>query len=230
MTRSLVILSWNEIDGLRVVLPAIPAGCAEEIVVVDGGSTDGSIEYCQSRGLRVVGQERRGRGEAFRVGRQHTQGDAIVFFSPDGNEDPNDIAQLFARIESGADIVIASRFLPGARNEEDDAVLPFRKWTNQAFTLAANLLWNHGPYVTDTINGFRAIRRSAFDALALQSLGYTIEYEMTIRAMKRRMRIAELPTREGDRVGGTTKAPSIRTGLVFVRMLLSQIFDWSDRR
>lgn len=229
MTRSVVILSWNEIDGLCAVVPAIPEGCADEIIVVDGGSTDGSIEFCRSRGLRVFGQQRRGRGEAFRVGMQHTTGDAVLFFSPDGNEDPNDISRLFALVEAGADIAIASRFLPGARNEEDEAALPFRKWTNQAFTLTANLLWNRGPYITDTINGFRAIRRTAFDTLALQSMGYTIEFEMTIRAMKRRLRIAELPTREGDRVGGETKAPSIRTGLVFLRLLVSQIFDRADR-
>jgi glycosyltransferase involved in cell wall biosynthesis len=221
--RSLVILVWNEIDGLRAIVPAIPEGSADEIVVVDGGSTDGSVEYCRERGLRVVGQQRRGRGEAFRVGVDSTSGDALVFFSPDGNEDPAEIAPLFEQIAAGADLAIASRFLPGSRNEEDDARLPFRKWTNQAFTGIANIVWNRGPYVTDTINGYRAIRRSAFATLGLESMGYTIEFEMTIRSMKKRLRIVELPTSEGNRVGGETKAPSFRTGVVFLRFLLAEL-------
>lgn len=223
MKRSLVILAWNEIDGLRSILPAIPQDSADEVIVVDGGSTDGSVEFCRERGIPVVMQERRGRGEAFRVGINHTSGDAVVFFSPDGNEDPADIALLFERLASGADIAIASRFLPGSRNEEDEAILPLRKWTNKAFGWIANTIWNQGSYVTDTINGFRGIRRTAFDTLGLTSMGYTIEFEMTIRAMKRRLTIVELPTREGDRVGGETKAPSFKTGLVFLRFLFAEI-------
>lgn len=225
MKRSLVILTFNEVEGVRAVLPRVPSDCADECLVVDGGSTDGTVEYCQSRGLRVVGQERRGRGEAFRVGAQHTTGDALVFFSPDGNEDPADIAALFEQLDLGVDIAIASRFLPGSRNEEDDQRLPFRKWANQIFSLAANAIWNSGQRVTDTINGFRAVRRSAFETLALRSMAFTIEYEMTIRAMKRRMRIIEIPTVEGKRVAGETKAPSVRTGIAFLNLLLSELLN-----
>ncbi len=192
--------------------------------MVDGGSTDGTVELCRAHDIRVVGQVRPGRGEAFRVGASVTGGEAIVFFSPDGNEDPSDIPRLFALIDDGADIAIASRFLPGARNEEDDRAWPFRKWVNQAFTVAANLIWNRGPRVTDTINGFRAIRRDVFHDLSLQSIGYTIEFEMTIRAMKARRAIRELPTVEGHRIGGETKAPSLRTGVVFARFFLAELF------
>jgi glycosyltransferase involved in cell wall biosynthesis len=221
LTRSLVVLVWNEIDGLRAIVPAIDRHVAEEIVVVDGGSIDGSVEYCREQGLTVVTQERRGRGEAFRVAMAHTTGDAVVFFSPDGNEDPADIARVFDAL-GAADLAIASRFLPGSRNEEDGDALPLRKWTNQAFTWIANTVWNRGTYVTDTINGFRGIRRAAFGTLGLASMGYTIEFEMTIRAMKQRLAIVELPTREGHRVGGETKAPSLKTGLVFLRFLFAE--------
>jgi glycosyltransferase involved in cell wall biosynthesis len=225
MTRSLIVLTFNEIDGVRAMLPRLTADYADEVLVVDGGSTDGTIEYCRAMGLRVVGQERPGRGEACRVGASHTRGDALVFFSPDGNEDPADIPRLFDALEADGDVAIASRFLPGARNEEDDVALPLRKWTNQAFSLAANAIWNRRARVTDTINGFRGIHRAAFDTLALRSMGYTIEFEMTIRAMKRRMRIVEIPTREGKRVGGRTKAPSFRTGIVFLRFLVLELFE-----
>lgn len=226
MSTSLVVLTWNEIDGVRAVLPRIPVSAADEIVVVDGGSTDGTREFCEELGLRVVSQDRRGRGEAFRVGMRATSGDFVVFFSPDGNEDPADIPRLFAALADGADIAIASRFLAESRNEEDGAAVPLRKWVNMAFTRLANLIWNRsGPFVTDTINGYRGVRRDVFADLQLESMGFTIEFEMCIRAMKRRRRIIEIPTSEGERIGGKTKAPSFRTGCRFVHLFFSEIFS-----
>ena len=209
MKRTLVILTLNEIDGVSALIPRLPPGIADEIVAVDGGSTDGTADFLRQRAIRVCGQEKRGRGEAFRSALANTDGDALVFFSPDGNEDPDDIAKLFAALDAGADMAIASRFLPGARNEEDDAALPLRKLVNRAFTWLANAIWNRGrPEVTDTINGFRAIRRTAFRALDPSSATATIEYELTIGAMRAGMKIVEIPTTEGDRIGGETKVAS----------------------
>lgn len=223
MKRTLVILTLDEIEGVRALLPRLPPDTADEILAVDGGSTDGTRECFAEHRIRVCGQQRRGRGEAFRVGMRESSGDVVVFFSPDGNEDPADIPRLFEALEAGADMAIASRFLPGARNEEDGARLPLRKWANQAFSAIANVVWNRRPWVTDTINGFRGLRRDVFLALRPESMGYTIEYELTISAMRRRMRIVEIPTAERSRVGGETKAPSFRTGVAFLRFLLRQV-------
>ncbi len=225
MRRSLVILTLNEIIGVKALLPQLPAHTQgiDEVLAVDGGSTDGTCECLQEHGIRIVGQSRRGRGEAFRVAMRESTGDHVVFFSPDGNEDLRDIPRLFEALAAGADIAIASRFLPGARNEEDDQWLPLRKWVNQTFTWLANVCWNRGPYVTDTINGFRGITRAAFAKVAPQSLGYTIEYEMTIHAMKQRARIVEIPTLESPRIGGETKAPSFRTGVMFLQLFVQEL-------
>jgi len=224
MKRTLVLLTLNEIDGVRALVPSLPEGVADEVLAVDGGSTDGTREFLAERGIRPLSQERRGRGEAFRVAASHSRGESLVFVSPDGNEDVADIARLFECLEAGADMAIASRFLPGSRNEEDGDPLPLRKWVNRAFTVIANVLWNQrGPWVSDAINGFRGLRRSAFEALAPRSIGFTIEYEMTIRAMKAGMRIVELPTIEGARIGGQTKGPSWPTGVAFLKFLLREI-------
>ena len=223
--RTVVLLTLNEVDGVRWLFSTGPdlSTMADEVLAVDGGSTDGTREVLASHHVRLVEQHRPGRGEAFRAAVRASSGACLVFFSPDGNEDPNDIPLIFAAIECGADMAIASRFQQGARNEEDDEPLPLRKWTNQVFTWIANAIWNRGSYVTDTINGFRGITREAFLKLNPGSTGYTIEYEMTIRAMKRKMRIAEIPTFEGDRVGGESKAPSFRTGVRFLRFLIQEI-------
>ena len=232
MERTLIILTLNEIEGVQALIPTLPANIADEVLVVDGGSTDGTVEFLQARDIPVYTQTRRGRGEAFRVGVARSTGKYLVFFSPDGNENPDDIPKLFALLEAGADMAIASRFLPEARNEEDDDPLPLRKWTNQGFTLLANLIWNRGrPWVSDTINGFRGIRREAFNYLAPASLGYTIEYELTIGAMRAGMRITELPTIETGRIGGETKGPSLPTGMNFLRFFLSQLqYDLQKNR
>ncbi|HEX9925196.1 MAG TPA: glycosyltransferase family 2 protein [Anaerolineae bacterium] len=224
MSRTLVILTLNEIDGVQALLPALPREEADEVLAVDGGSTDGTREFLQAQGIPIYGQDKRGRGEAFRVGVANSTGEHIVFFSPDGNEDPADIPKLFELLEAGADMAIASRFLPGAQNEEDDEVLPLRKWANQGFTILANLIWNRGrPWISDTINGFRGIRRQAFERLAPKSLGYTIEYELTIGAMREGMQIVEKPTCEEKRIGGETKGASWPTGQAFLKFFLGEV-------
>ena len=87
------------------------------------------------------------------------------------------------------------------------------------------MLWNKGRYVTDTINGFRAVRRDAFQRLALDADGFVIEYQMSIRAMKRGLKIKELPTYEGQRLGGVSTAESWPTGVVFVKQLIRELFS-----
>lgn len=223
MRRTLVLLTLNEIDGVRVLASKLPMVVVDEVLAIDGGSTDGTREFLQAQGIRVVVQERPGRGEAFRVAVEASSGDYLVFFSPDGNENPSDIPCVFEALDAGADMAIASRFLPEAGNEEDGALLPLRKWANQAFTSVANILWNRGPYITDTINGFRGITRAAFLKLAPRSMGYTIEYEMTIRAIKQNMNIVEIATVEGQRIGGITKGPSLEVGFSFLRFLLAEL-------
>lgn len=224
MKTSLILLTYDEIEGSRALFDRLPLAQVDEVVVVDGGSTDGTREFFTEKGLRVVGQERKGRGEAFRVGARATTGDILVYYSPDGNEDPDDILRLVRRIEAGADLAIASRFAAGSRNEEDDGLFRPRAWVNMALTLIANLLFRRTPpYVSDTINGFRAIRREAFQMLRLDERGFPIEYQMSIRAMKRGFRIAEIATQEGNRIGGASKAHSFPVGVGHVKVLLREI-------
>jgi glycosyltransferase involved in cell wall biosynthesis len=223
LKRTLILLTFNEIEALPKIFDRIPLGSADEAFAVDGGSKDGTADYLRSRGLRVVVQRRRGRGVAFQDAMREARGEQVVFFSPDGNEDPQDIPKLFAMLEAGADMAVASRMMAGAFNEEDVHWFRPRKWVNQAFTLAANLLWNRGPYVTDTINGFRALTKSAFATIRPDADGFVIEYQLSIRAMKRGLKIAEMPTREGQRLGGESTAKSIPTGIIFIRQLLKEI-------
>ncbi len=202
----------------------IPFRAVDECLVVDGGSTDGTVEFFKERGIRVIPQKIKGRGEAFRIAVREAKGNYLVFFSPDGNEDPNDIPKLLALLDEGYDMAIASRFLPSSRNEEDHFRFPWRAWANRVFTFIANIIWNKNiNYITDTINGYRAIKKEAFNKLNIDAPGFVIEYQMSIRAMKLGLKVIEIPSIEGQRIGGESTAKSLPTGFLFLRYLLREI-------
>lgn len=220
---ALILLVLNEIEGLRALWPTIPVGEFREVFAVDGGSTDGSVEFLAERGVPSVKQPIRGRGVAFRVAAEASSAERMVFFSPDGNEDPADIARLDDLLVGGADLAIARRFGPGAVNEEDGEAVRLRARVNDALSQLANRLFHRGPRVYDTINGFRALRRRALLDLDTSVKRFPIEYQITIRAMQRGWRIAELPTREGQRIGGERKASSWPVGVDHLKVLATEL-------
>jgi glycosyltransferase involved in cell wall biosynthesis len=232
MRYSLAILTLNEIDGIKELWDKIPFDAVDEAYVIDGGSTDGTLEYLSQKNAKVYMQERRGRGEAFRLGFEKSSCDVTIIFSPDGNEDPKDIERIVTTFEStAADMVIASRMLRESYNEEDSQVFRWRKWANNSFNLLANVFFNsklRSNYISDSINGFRGIQNESFAQMNLNSSGYTIEYQSTIRAFKNKMTIVEFPTHEYERIGGESYAKSIPTGIRFIKCLFSELINHKD--
>lgn len=218
---SLIILTRNEIEGLKSQIRKIPFESVDECFAVDYKSTDGTREFFNKNSIEIVNQNKPGRGRAFKLGMDRAKGKYLIFFSPDGNENPADIPKLVSLLKKGNDLAIASRFMKGSRNEEDDKTFKFRAWANRMFTLIVKLFW--GGNVTDSINGYRAIKKDSLSKLALDATGFAIEYQMTIRARKLGMKIAEIPTIEGDRIGGKSSSNAIPTGLKFFGYLGREI-------
>ena len=228
MNIALCILTKNEKEALSLVYPTIPAAGPDSgfdvVFALDGGSTDGTVEFFKKNNIPVIGQSKGGRGHAFQIAFEQIEADAYIFFSPDGNEDVNDLKKFRPLLENGADIVIASRMMKGAHNEEDNQILKLRKWANNIFNLMANVVFRReGPFITDSINGYRAITKVASNRLQLDAPDYTIEYQMTIRALKNRLKVQEFATHEYDRVAGESQAKSIPTGLRFIRAFIREL-------
>ena len=218
---ALFISVLNEIAGIIKLFPEIPISEFDECYVLDGGSKDGSIQFFNDHGLQVIPDVKK--GEIFNTGAGITECENLVFFAPDGNEDPGDILPLLKKLEEGNDMAIGSRFMEESRNEEDDKRIPLRAWANRIFTLMVRLRWGSG--ITDAINGFRSIKRSKLLEMNLEPTGFDIEFQMTIRGLKLGHKIVEIPTKEGDRIGGESTAYSIPTGILMLKRLLKECFS-----
>jgi len=221
-TTSLVILNRNDVEGLEHIYPKIPLESINEVIVIDGQSTDSSVQYCTDQGINVIVQKVLGRGDAFRLASSSVKGDYIIFLSSDGNENPDDIPQFIHFLDQGYDLVIASRLARDGRNKDDDKLFPIRKWALQAFSKIVSMAWKSN--LTDVWNGYRAFRTEKLKSLPSSANGHVIELEQTIKALKLGYKVTEFPTIEGDRVSGKTRNPLFRTGVKLTMLLLKELF------
>ena len=176
-----------------------------DVLVIDGHSTDATREIAQAHGARVVLDGGRGKGQAIRQAlTAESTNDIVVFIDADGSHDPKDIPALVAPIAEGkADLVIASRG-KGGSDELHGTIGQFIRYVgSQLIMLAINYRWN--VRLSDSQNGFRAIRRDVGRSLDLKSNLTTIEQEMLMRALKRGYRVTEIASHEYERRWGRSK-------------------------
>ena len=221
---SLIIMTFNEVEGARHLLHKIPFHLFHQIIAIDGGSTDGTIEEIGKFGIPVYIQKEKGLGAAVLEARDYVTGDAMLFFHPDGNELPEYMADYLRHLDEGHEFIIGSRMHRDGYNEEDERILKPRKWANLLFALMANLLFGvKKGYVWDVVHGYRALTTGAFDRMGLSSKNCTIDFQMIIKAKKRGIRIHEFPIREGWRIGGRTKFASLPTGIAELKMFVKEM-------
>jgi glycosyltransferase involved in cell wall biosynthesis len=218
---TVVIPARNE-EGLigEIVDSVRPYG---DVLVVDGHSTDATREIAAAHGARVVLDGGRGKGQAIRQALRETTSDIVVFIDADGSHDPRDIPALVAPIAAGkADLVIGSRG-KGGSDELHGTVGQFIRYVgSQLIMLAINYRWN--VRLTDSQNGFRAIRRDVALELEMQSDLTTIEQEMLMRALKRGYRVDEVASHEYERRWGVSKVSVTKLWWAYIWSFWRNIF------
>lgn len=220
---ALCLLTWNELHGCRQVIPNLPRDLFAQIFALDGGSTDGSIEFLESQGIEVVHQRARSYNAAYIEAIGHYSADAIVFYHPKGTVDEASLPRIVDELSAGADFVVASRMLPTSTNEEDDQLIRHRKWFGQGLAMAASARWNRSgmPRLTDPLHGYRGCSRAFTDSLVLRPTGVTADLEMVRHAYVTGARVSEIPVDESEREVGGTHFPALKTGKALLRYLVT---------
>ena len=234
MKITLLILCLNEIIGLKEILPKIDKSQFIQILIVDGGSKDGSIEWAKDNGYELYVQKNKGLRHAYFESYDLIKGDTVMTFSPDGNCIAEDIPKILKEMQKGYDMVIASRYLGNIKSEDDDIITAFGNWF---FTNTINLLHN-GKY-TDAMTIFRVFKKDLIKKLDLmkekkysipEKLFFTnISWEplMSIRAAKLNFNISEVASVEPARIGGERKLQIIRWGLAYLYQVVTEFKVWS---
>lgn len=233
---TLLVPTLNEVVGIREIMPRVREEWVDQVLVVDGGASDGTAELCRAMGYDVHLQTRPGLRHAYSEAFQRVRGDIVITFSPDGNCIPELIPQLTERLQQGWDMVVCSRYAPGAHSEDDDAITAFGNWL---FTRSINTL--HRAHYTDSMGIYRAYWTWVYYALDLdQDEGYAteriarthlgVEPLLSIRAAKAGLRITEIPGDEPPRVGGDRKLQILRWGVGYMAQVFREAYHWKPNR
>ena len=215
---SVVIPTLNEAANLPYVMSKLPDDIYE-LVLVDGNSTDGTVEVARDLypTVRIVGQSGRGKGDALASGFEACQGDIIVMIDADGSMDPGEIERYVAALVGGADFVKGSRFMEGGGSTD---ITWSRRVGNLFFTRFTNLLY--GCRYTDLCYGYNAFWVDCLPAMNVDCNGFEVETLINIRIAKARLIVAEVPSFESDRIHGESNLRTVRDGLRVLRTILRE--------
>ena len=222
-SRVTVVIPAKDEEGLIGEIVDAVKPYADEVLVIDGHSKDRTRAIALEHGARVIQDNGRGKGEALRLSFDAATTGIVVFIDADGSHDPADIPKLVAPIQAGrADLVIGSRG-KGGSDELHGSLSQFIRYVgSQLIMLSINYRWN--VRLTDSQNGFRAIRRDVGKRLGLTSNLTTIEQEMLMKALKLGFRVDEVASHEYERRWGTSKVVVWKLWFPYVWSFLRNLF------
>jgi glycosyltransferase involved in cell wall biosynthesis len=217
---SVVIPALNEAKNIPHVLATLPDGLFE-VVLVDGGSTDGTVDVARSArpDVRIVRQPGTGKGDALAAGIAACRGEAVVLFDADGSADGAEIPRFVDALVQGADLAKGSRFLDDGGSSD---ISLLRRAGNRFLCSLVNLLF--GTRYTDLCYGFNAAWRASLSRLSLDCGGFEVETLLNIRSAKAGLDVREVPSFEARRLYGRSNLRPVRDGLRVLRTILRERF------
>lgn len=215
---SVVIPAMNEAENLPYVFKTLPSWI-HEVVLVDGNSTDDTVQVARDLwpGVKVVPQRGRGKGDALIAGFEAATGDIIVMVDADGSADGHEILSYVSALVSGADFAKGSRFANGGGTDD---MTPVRKLGNRALCAVVNRKF--GARYTDLCYGYNAFWRHCLDKIDLDCTGFEVETLMNIRVVKAGLRVQEIPSHEYLRIHGASNLRAVRDGLRVLKVILRE--------
>jgi glycosyltransferase involved in cell wall biosynthesis len=226
LDATLVIPALDEEESLGYVLEAVDMDLLSEIILVDGGSSDRTIDIARQYGARTIQETRRGYGRACATGVAHAQGEIIIFLDADGADDPSQIPDLITPIiKEGVDMVLGSRL---AGNIYPGAMPWHQKFGNQLSAGLIRLIY--GLPISD-LSPFRSVLRSKLLELDMQEMTYGWPTEMITKSARKGWRIQEVPVDYHPRIGGRSKiSGTVRGTILATYYILRTIIKYSGSK
>ena len=215
---SVIIPALNEAKNLQYVLPYIPA-IISEVILVDGHSTDETVEVAQRLlpTIRIVRQTGKGKGNALRDGFAACTGDIIVMLDADGSANPGEIPHFVEALLAGNDFAKGSRFIKGGRSYD---ITLLRRLGNKLLSTLTNVLFH--THFSDLCYGYNAFWKYCLDDVEIDSDGFEIETLINLRMHKAGLKIVEVPSFEHRRIFGTSKLHTFRDGWRVLKTIVKE--------
>ena len=219
---SIIIPTRNEERTIGEIVKKV-SKYSNDIIVIDGHSKDNTRSIAESLKAKVLLDDGNGKGAALRMAVQNVTRPIVVFMDADGSHETKDIPRLVKPIlENKADLVVASRMLGGSDELHGNFSNFMRNLGSNLVQLAINYRFN--VRLTDCENGFRAIKTEVFKNLNLKANDFDIEEEIILKALKKKYKVAEVPSHEYERKFGKSNLSLIKMGYKFVYRLLINMF------
>ena len=238
-TVTVVIPAKNEARNLPHVFAGLPSG-SFEVILVDGNSSDETVEVTRRLrpDIKIIGQTRKGKGNALACGFAEATGDFIVMLDADGSTDPAEIPRFVNALKEGADFAKGSRFMPGAGSSD---ISRLRQMGNYLLNKIVNVLY--GTRYTDLCYGYNAFRRDCLSVIELDAGeidgtdsttmlwgdGFEVETLINVRIAKAGLRVAEVPSFERSRHFGASNLNAFSDGIRVLRTIHAERVRGSRR-
>jgi glycosyltransferase involved in cell wall biosynthesis len=215
---SVVIPARNEAQNLYYILPRIPP-FVSEVILVDGHSTDDTLEVAQKLlpAIHIIRQIGKGKGDAVRIGLAACSGEIILMLDGDGSTDPEEMPHFFEALLAGNDFAKGSRFLKGGGSTD---ITLLRRLGNYGLCKLVNALFR--VKFSDLCYGYNAFWKHCLDFMEIDCSGFEVETQISLRMCKANLKIVEVPSIEHPRIYGQSNLRTFRDGWRVLKTIIKE--------